>query len=55
MHPLSLAILLMAVLILLRKRGVWVRDSCAGALVLRLVFGSPMVTGALLRGLAPPL
>jgi hypothetical protein len=55
MHPLSLVIVLMAAGILLWKRGACARASCAGALVLLLLFGSPMVTDALLRGLAPPL
>lgn len=51
LHPLSLAILLLAAGILFWKRGAWARALCAAALLLLLIFGSPVVAGALSRSL----
>jgi hypothetical protein len=51
MHPLSVAILLLAAGLLLWKRGAWARTLCGAALLLLVAFGSPVVASALLRSL----
>jgi uncharacterized SAM-binding protein YcdF (DUF218 family) len=50
-HPLSLAILLLALSIVLWKRRAWALILASAALLLVLVFGSPLTARALMRAL----